>query len=371
MGRYLLLDIGAGTLDMLCYDTDHDLHYKAVVRSPVRVLADEIRQTRGNLVVTGCEMGGGPVSQALIDRAKTADVRMSAPAAATIHHDMQRVAAHGIRVVDAAEAEALKSDSRFHHIRTGDLQPDRLQRLVQGFGVPFEFDAVAVCAQDHGVAPPGVSHLDFRHRMFTAALADNPVPETLLYRSDQVPAEMNRLSAIANDARALPTDRVYVMDSGMAAILGASMDVLAADRRRILVLDIATSHTVGAAVEAWRAVRLFRVSHHGHHCCAAGPVAHGPGRRQALPSSDFRSRRTRCLQPPSLRLRRRRADPGHRPPAATGPGIKAAHHLRRSLGRQHDDRNGGPDGGREAAGRAAADQLPVTDVSKGQAVSVK
>ena len=39
MGRYLLLDIGAGTLDMLCYDTDQDLHYKAVVRSPVRVLA--------------------------------------------------------------------------------------------------------------------------------------------------------------------------------------------------------------------------------------------------------------------------------------------------------------------------------------------
>lgn len=249
MGRYLLLDIGAGTLDMLCYDTDHDLHYKAVVRSPVRVLAEEIRQTRGNLVVTGCEMGGGPVSQALIDRAKTADVRMSEPAAATIHHDMRRVAAHGIRVVDAAEAEALKSDSRFHHIRTADLQPERLQRLVQGFGIHFEFDAVAVCAQDHGAAPPGVSHLDFRHRMFTAALANNPVPETLLYRSDQVPAEMNRLSAIANDAKALTTDRVYVMDSGMAAILGASMDVLAVDRRRILVLDVATSHTVGAAVE--------------------------------------------------------------------------------------------------------------------------
>jgi uncharacterized protein (DUF1786 family) len=249
MGRYLLLDIGAGTLDMLCYDTDHDLHYKAVVRSPVRVLADEIRQTPGNLVVTGCEMGGGPVSQALIDRAKTAEVIMSAPSAATIHHDVQRVVAHGIRVVDAAEAEALKRDSRFHHIRTADLQPDRLQRLVLGFGVPFAFDAVAVCAQDHGVSPPGVSHLDFRHRMFTAALAEHPVPETLLYRSDQVPTEMNRLSAIADDAKALATDRVYVMDSGMAAILGASMDVLTGDLRRLLVLDVATSHTVGAAVE--------------------------------------------------------------------------------------------------------------------------
>ncbi len=300
MGRYLLLDIGAGTLDMLCYDTDHDLHYKAVVRSPVRQLADEIRRTRGNLVVSGCEMGGGPVSQALIDRAKTAEVVMSAPSAATIHHDLQRVAAHGLRVVDAAEAEALKRDSRFHHIRTADLQPDRLKRLVQGFGVPFGFDAVAICAQDHGAAPPGVSHLDFRHRMFTAALAQHPVPESLLYRSDQVPAEMNRLSAIADDAKALPCDRVYVMDSGMAAILGASMDVLTAGRKRLLVLDIATSHTVGAAVEGGMLCGFFRVSHRRHHRCTTGPIAQAPGRRKALPPSDFRRRWTRRLQPQSF-----------------------------------------------------------------------
>lgn len=249
MGRYLMLDIGAGTLDMLCHDTDRDLHYKAVVRSPVRVLADEIRQTSGNLVVSGCEMGGGPVSQALIDRAMMAEVVMSESSAATIHHQVQRVTAHGIRVVDAAEADGLKNDSRFHHIRTGDLQLNRLRRLVQGFGVPFAFDAVAVCAQDHGAAPPGVSHLDFRHRMFTAALGLNPLPQAMLYRSDQVPAEMSRLSAIANEAKSLPADRVYVMDSGMAAILGASMDVLAINKERILVLDIATSHTVGAAME--------------------------------------------------------------------------------------------------------------------------
>ncbi len=249
MGRYLMLDIGAGTLDLLCYDTDSDLHYKVVARSPGRVLADEIRQTPGNLVVTGGEMGGGPVSQALMDRTKTAEVVMSYQSAATVHHDMQRVTAYGIRVVDAAEADGLTNDSRFHHIRTGDLQLDRLRRLVQGCGVAFEFDAVAVCAQDHGAAPPGVSHLDFRHRMFTAVLDRNPVPQSLLYRSDEVPEQMNRLSAIAVDANALPTERVYVMDSGMAAVLGASMDVLAASKKRLLVLDIATSHTVGASLE--------------------------------------------------------------------------------------------------------------------------
>lgn len=250
MGRYLMIDIGAGTLDMLYHDTSQDLHYKAVIRSPVRSLADEIRRTDGNLVVTGVEMGGGPVSQALIERAITAEVVMSKAACATIHHDPNKVTAHGIRVVSEAEADGWVEDPRFNHIRTGDLQIDRLRRIVQGFGVPFEFDAVAVCAQDHGTAPPGVSHLDFRHRLFTDMLERSPVPQALLFRSGEVPRTFNRLSAIAGQARMLPAERIYVMDSGMAAILGASMDVLCKDKQRILVLDIATSHTVGAALKA-------------------------------------------------------------------------------------------------------------------------
>lgn len=250
MGRYLMLDIGAGTLDMLYYETGHDLYYKAVVRSPVRELADEIRRTSGNLLVTGSEMGGGPVSQALTERAATATVVMTERSAATIHHDRQRVIAHGIDVVSEAEADGLKKDPRFHHLRSADVQPDRLGRLVRSFGVPYQFDVVAVCAQDHGAPPPGVSHLDFRNRMFAAALDQNPAPQALLYRSDQVPREMTRLAVIAKDAAALPADRVYVMDSGMAAILGGAMDMLAAGKERLLLLDVATSHTVGAAMEA-------------------------------------------------------------------------------------------------------------------------
>ena len=257
MARYLLLDIGAGTMDMLCYDTAERLHYKAVVRSPVRVLADEIRRTQGNLVVTGHEMGGGPVSQALIERAATAEVVMATTAAATIHHHIQRVTDHGIRVVDADTAAGLAAAPGCTHIHSGDLRTGQIQRLVEGMGLPFAFDVVGVCAQDHGVAPPGESHLDFRHRMFTAALESNPAPQALLYRSDEVPSQMNRLTSIAKEAQALPAERVYVMDSGMAAILGASQDVLAAERNRLLVLDIATSHTVGAALEEGQLCAFF------------------------------------------------------------------------------------------------------------------
>ena len=258
MGRYLMLDIGAGTLDILCYDTEQDLHYKAVVLSPVRQLAAAIAGTHGDLVVTGGEMGGGPVSQALIDRAKTATVFMSDQAAATIHHDASRVAAHGIQIANESKLQQLSAESRYTMVRTGDIQPERLRRLIEGFGIPYDFDAVAVCAQDHGVAPSGVSHLDYRHNLFTAALANDPTPSALLYEAERVPATMNRLTTIARDAGShLPAKRVYVMDSGMAAILGAATDIQAAGDKPALVLDIATSHTVGAAVQNGKLCGFF------------------------------------------------------------------------------------------------------------------
>jgi uncharacterized protein (DUF1786 family) len=119
---------------------------------------------------------------------------------------------------------------------------------VEGFGLPFEFDAVAVCAQDHGAAPPGVSHLEFRHNLFKTRLDEKPFPHTLLFTPGRLPAEFRRLAAIAQSAGRLPTQKVYVMDSGMAAILGASLDPTVRHKQTVMVLDIATSHTVGAVL---------------------------------------------------------------------------------------------------------------------------
>ena len=98
------------------------------------------------------------------------------------------------------------------------------------------------------MAPAGVSHLDYRHNLFKTSLEGNPQPHFLLYKSDEVPVVMNRLRSIAGSADAIAAEEIYVMDSGMAAILGGSMDILAHNRDRIVILDVATSHTVGAAM---------------------------------------------------------------------------------------------------------------------------
>lgn len=249
MSRFLLVDIGAGTMDVLYCDDTAGLTYKAVVKSPVLAVAEVLRALPGDLLVEGVEMGGGSVAAALKERARQAAVVMTASAAATVHHDLQRVRAAGIRVIADDELPAVAAEGPWQRMTLGDLDPDRLRKIVTGFGVPFEFDVVGVCAQDHGVAPPGVSHLDYRHRLFREALAREPAPHSLLYPAGAVPETMNRLRALAQSARQLPTAEAYVMDSGMAAILGASLDAQARERDPILVLDVATSHTVGAAVE--------------------------------------------------------------------------------------------------------------------------
>jgi uncharacterized protein (DUF1786 family) len=194
-------------------------------------------------------MGGGELAQALREKARDTEVVMSASAAATVHHNPDRVLSYGIRVVDDRTAEELASGNRYSTLMAADLEIDRLHQITRSFGVPFAFDAIGVCAQDHGVPPPGVSHLDFRHNCFETILGQQPFPHALLYPEADIPAPFSRLRAIAASARQLPAEDVYVMDSGMAAIIGASMDVQARAKSRVVVLDIATSHTVGAALQ--------------------------------------------------------------------------------------------------------------------------
>jgi len=243
---FLMLDIGAGTLDILYYDARSSLHCKAVVRSPALTVAEKVQATRGNLLVRGAEMGGGPISDALTARARQARVAMSASAAATIHHDPQRVRSLGIEVLDDDALEGLAADPAYTTLTLSDLETERIEGIVQGFGVPFSFDVVAVCAQDHGVPPRGVSHLDFRNSMFRSLLEERPLPHRLLFRNDEVPLPFNRLKSIASAAETMPAREIFVMDSGMAAILGATLDGQAKSKSTVLVLDIATSHTVGA-----------------------------------------------------------------------------------------------------------------------------
>jgi uncharacterized protein (DUF1786 family) len=187
---------------------------------------------------------------------------MTESAAATVHHELDRVRSFGIEIIGGKEAEELAKNGHYSHLFIGDLEPQIIRGIVEGFGVPFRFDVVGICAQDHGVPPRGQSHLDYRHQLFQAILDENPFPHALLYRTDEVPPTLNRLRSIATTAQELPTEEIYVMDSGMAAMTGALLDPTARSERTVIVLDIATSHTLGAAFSDRELASFFE-----YHTC--------------------------------------------------------------------------------------------------------
>lgn len=249
MSRYLMIDIGAGTMDILWYDSRREEHFKAVAPSPVRTIADDIRRTRGPLLVTGVEMGGGPVTEVLKERARDARVVISLEAAATLHHDPDRVRAWGLELGDENLIQKTLTDPQYTPVVLGDVQPDRINQIISGLGLPTTFDAVVLCAQDHGKAPKGVSHLDFRHNLFQVLLDRTPQPHSLIFAADRIPEVFNRLRAMARSAQNLDTQAVFAMDSGMAAMAGGARDLQIDGRSPVLILDIATSHTVAATME--------------------------------------------------------------------------------------------------------------------------
>ena len=257
MSRILTVDVGAGTMDVLYLDTRRSEQFKAVVKSPVASLAQRVEAALGKLLILGREMGGGAVSRAVKERARASEIVMSLSAAPTIHHDLDRVRSAGIQVLEDEAAEAMAREGGYSVIEFGDLPIDRLREIVSGFDVPFSFDVIGICAQDHGVPPDGDSHLDHRHRHFRTVLDATPFPHAFLHHTENLPPDMSRLRSIAESARSVPADEVYILDSGMAAILGASMDPRVQQRKNALVLDIATSHTVAAALQGAELIGFF------------------------------------------------------------------------------------------------------------------
>jgi len=257
MVRILAIDIGAGTQDILIWDSSRSEYYKLVAKAPTRILAEKILTSQGDLLITGDTMGGGPVVEAIKRAASERTVLMTARAAGTIHHDPERVRALGVQIIEEELAEAKKGDPSLTHITLGDVFPRQLEILLGYMGVEFSFDYLLIAVQDHGIPPVGVSAIDFRHQIFRQILERHPYPEAFLLKPSELPDYLARMKNTMERCREIPAAEYYIMDTGMAAILGASRDQAARRTKRILVLDIATSHTLGAVLSEQELMGFF------------------------------------------------------------------------------------------------------------------
>lgn len=263
--RILAADIGAGTEDVLLYDSQKRLEncIRLVLPSPSLFLAERAAALTGrgaDLFVQGYPVGGGSFSQALKRHAASGHrVIMSRSAAYSVRNNLDDVRSLGIEIRDEPPAgfdgEVLVSDEL-------DLSP--LGLFLDSVGESLGgLDAAAVAVQDHGAYRTGESNRKKRLAQMRSILSVQPDPLALSYLADGVPEGFPRMaSAVRRLEEQLDCRAFLVMDTSPAAVAGCLADPLVESRAagRLLLINAGNGHTLAALLDGGRITAMLE--HH-------------------------------------------------------------------------------------------------------------
>jgi uncharacterized protein (DUF1786 family) len=248
MNPILTIDVGAGTTDVLVFYPETGVHYKAVTISPIRKITQDILNSQQDILITGTVMGGGSVSKAVMKHAQSYSVYMTPEAAQTINDDLDRVRQKGITVIAQEEVSSLKKAKDIKEIEFGDLSVAGVKYLLDALGGGRCFSFIAGAVQDHGVCPENTNPLDYRHQMMKERIAENPSPDQFLFAADEILSSLTRMGATAKLLSNISHEKLFMMDTGAAAIVGASLDPRLKGCKHCIIIDIGNSHTLGAVL---------------------------------------------------------------------------------------------------------------------------
>jgi uncharacterized protein (DUF1786 family) len=256
--RIFAIDVGMGTQDVLVFDSSRNLENnpKLVLPSPTRILAARVAGARGDLLLTGETMGGGPLAFAIGEHLRKGyRVLMTPRAAMSVRDDLEQVREMGIEVISEEEAGKLNGVIR---LRTGDIDFGLFRRLLEHVGEPFSFDYFAVAVQDHGKAPKGKSDRVFRFEKIAEHVRRRRHLLELGYTSP--PEYYTRMCAVRRQIEAETRARPFIADSKIAAIVGALHGV---EERPAISIDVGNGHTLVALVDEDNRISGFMEHHTG------------------------------------------------------------------------------------------------------------
>jgi uncharacterized protein (DUF1786 family) len=249
----LAVDVGAGTQDILLYQEGIPVENctKLVLPSQTRIVAGQIAAATAageDICLVGRLMGGGPSVRAIKEH-MAAGLKVCAlpDPARTIRDDPKEVAAMGVQLVDSPPLGC-------REILMQDFDPEGLGRSLERYGIEVP-GTVALAVQDHGECL-GMSNRKFRFQHWEHFLEAGGTLADLLYH-DELPAYLTRMQAVRE---AIPG--AYLMDTGSAAVWGALVDPLVADRQRdgLLLVNLGNQHTLAMMVKGSRIWGVFE--HH-------------------------------------------------------------------------------------------------------------
>ncbi len=250
--RILANDVGAGTQDILIYDSSTSIEncFKLVVPSQTVIVGRRIAKAteRGqDIFLTGKLMGGGACGRAMTRHIEAGlKVYATEEAAKTLHDNLNRVRQMGVEITERPPSDAVR-------IETRDIDLESLRRALETFEVELP-DRFAVAVQDHGECIEG-SNREFRFQHFREFAQAGGNIRDLAFAD--APEHLTRMRAV----QASVPDCI-VMDTGPAAIWGALFDPEIAKRSKegVIIVNVGNAHTFGALVQDKRIWGLFE--HH-------------------------------------------------------------------------------------------------------------
>ncbi len=257
------MDIGAGTRDILLYDSERQLEncVKMVLPSPSPLLAARVRDMAGrDLFVSGHTIGGGSFARAVKRHLEAGNRVFMTPAAAySVRNNLDDVAALGVCVTEAPPA-----DFDGERIEADELDLAPLRALLESVGEDLDsLDAAAVAVQDHGSYSPGESNRKARLSHMRRRLEENPDPLALSFLEGEVPEAFPRMASAAARLRGqLPCETILVMDTAPAAVAGCLADIRVVEHAAsdLLLINAGNGHTLAYLMHAGKVAAVFE--HH-------------------------------------------------------------------------------------------------------------
>ena len=253
--KILAIDIGAGTQDILLFDSQKKTEncISLVLPTPSKFFAERLKTIESHVYIHGDTIGGGSLGRAILRHIqKGYRVVMEESAAYSIRNDLDEVKSMGIGVGRKPEAD------HFQELEIQEVNLSLLEQFLSNFGEDLKVDVIAIAVQDHGVSAKGVSDRTFRFENMERMLRKDNRPEAFHFLENSIPEYYLRMkSAVAAVKRTLSIP-VLVMDTCFSAILGCLDEVIGPS----LVVNVGNGHTITALLLERKIEGLYE--HHTH-----------------------------------------------------------------------------------------------------------
>ncbi len=253
--RILAIDIGAGTQDILLFDSRQRTEncISLVLPTPSKFFAEKLKTIEGHVYIHGDTIGGGSLGRAILRHLqKGYRVVMEESTAYSIRNDLDEVKSMGIEVGKRPEID------HFQELEIREVDLLVFEKFLSNFGEDLQVDVIAIAVQDHGVSPKGISDRAFRFENMEKMLRRDNRPETFHFLENSIPDHCLRMKSAVAAVKRSSSVRVLVMDTAFSAVLGCLEETSGPS----LIVNVGNGHTIAALLIEKRIEGLYE--HHTH-----------------------------------------------------------------------------------------------------------